>query len=193
MKPRSWLRVGHVVRINGLTGRPELNDHRGIVVDPLSSSNGRWAVHVLATGERVALLPERLSLDCPPPSAPLPSESDLRALDLVKLTTILADDGPRSMDACSMVCSELFRRANSAGRGSRGKQIRATLARLPIGGGWLDASMANVEAAKFAAQPAPELETLYRAGFDDCHRFLRIECPGIAIAPYGSEPAIRGS
>ena len=63
------------------------------------------------------------------------------------------------------------------------------LVRLPIGGGWLDASMANVEAAKLAAQPAPELETLYRAGFDDCHRFLRIECPGIAIAPYGSEPA----
>ena len=126
------LRVGHVVRINGLAGRPELNGHRGIVLDPPSSSNGRRAVHVMATGERVALLPERLSLDCPPPSAPLPSESDLRASDLVNLTTVLAHDGPRSMDACSMVCSELFRRANSAGRGSRGKQIRATLARLPI-------------------------------------------------------------
>jgi hypothetical protein len=126
------LRVGHVVRINGLIGRPELNGHRGIVIDPRSSSNGRWAVHVLATGERVALLPERLCLDCPPPSAPLPSESDLRASDLVNLTTVLADDGPRSMDACSMVCSELFRRANSARRGSRGEQIRATLARLPV-------------------------------------------------------------
>ena len=126
------LRVGHVVLINGLAGRPELNGHRGIVLDPPSSSNGRRAVHVMATGERVALLPERLSLDCPPPSAPLPSKSDLRVSDLVNLTTILADDGPRSMDACSEVCSELFRRANNAGRGSRGKQTRATLVRLPI-------------------------------------------------------------
>ena len=28
------LRVGHVVAIDGLTGRPELNGHRGIVIDP---------------------------------------------------------------------------------------------------------------------------------------------------------------
>ena len=37
-----------------------------------------------------------------------------------------------------------------------------------------------------AFSPVAELEDLYRSGFDDCERFLREECPGLVLVPYGS-------
>jgi hypothetical protein len=56
--------------------------------------------------------------------------------------------------------------------------------RVPVFGDWLDASPANAKAAWHAWSPLPELASLYRQGFDDCHRFLRSECPSIIVVPY---------
>jgi len=57
-----------------------------------------------------------------------------------------------------------------------------------VGMGWIDASPANLRAAWHAAHPVAELESLYRAGFDDACRFVRSECPGLMSAPYAVRP-----
>ena len=121
------LRVGAVVRIEGLDGCTELNGHRGVVVAPITA-NGRWAVHVLALGTQVALRPERLRVDAP--CTPPPSERELTAdLELVSLVTLLADHGPRCIRFCAEVCGALFRRALN---GRYASSESASLARLPI-------------------------------------------------------------
>mmetsp|Transcript_62653 Transcript_62653/g.186411 ORF Transcript_62653/g.186411 Transcript_62653/m.186411 type:complete len:266 (+) Transcript_62653:102-899(+) len=56
---------------------------------------------------------------------------------------------------------------------------------LPWPRGWLDLSPANAYAGFRSAHPAHDLDALYRAGFEDCERFLRSELPGTAIVQFG--------
>lgn len=78
--------MGALVRVKGLNGRPELNGLCGVVVEP-RTANGRWPVHMLPSGARVALLAERLTIEAP--CYPSPSKSELEAQnELVSLVTL---------------------------------------------------------------------------------------------------------
>jgi hypothetical protein len=121
------LRVGALVRVKGLNGRPELNGLCGVVVEP-RTANGRWPVHMLPSGARVALLAERLTIEAP--CSPSPSKSELEAQnELVSLVTLLAGHGPRCIRFCTQACGVLFRRASN---GLSAQTERASLARLPV-------------------------------------------------------------
>ena len=119
--------MGALVRVKGLNGHPELNGLCGVVVEP-RTANGRWPVHMLPSGARVALLAERLTIEAP--CSPSPSKSELEAQnELVSLVTLLARHGPRCIRFCTQACGVLLRRANN----DRSAQTeRASLARLPV-------------------------------------------------------------